>query len=305
MINYSIIIPHKNIPDLLTRCVNSIPQRGDIQIIVVDDNSDQAYLDIFPSFYRSDLEVIFTKEGRGAGYARNIGLKRAKGKWLLFADADDYYTDGFLDILDKYKEADIDVVYFCVNKFHDFSIHVEASCDNSHIFSYLENSVAGSSFLRLRHWEPWNKLFRREYIVSNNFLFEEIQVGNDAMFVVKSGYYANHIKADPFPLYNYVIRPGSLTTVTNKEKVLISFKLYLRLNTFYRSIHQNSFMFSYAHLHKAILEKKDMKLFLACFMEILKHRQFLHFVYSFLLYSRSETCQFLRFHLQLLMLRYV
>ena len=105
MINYSIIIPHKNIPDLLTRCVNSIPQRGDIQIIVVDDNSDQAYLDIFPSFYRSDLEVIFTKEGRGAGYARNIGLKRAKGKWLLFADADDYYTGGFLDVLDKYKET--------------------------------------------------------------------------------------------------------------------------------------------------------------------------------------------------------
>jgi len=40
MINYSIIIPHKNIPHLLVRCLDSIPQREDVQIIVADDNSD-------------------------------------------------------------------------------------------------------------------------------------------------------------------------------------------------------------------------------------------------------------------------
>ena len=41
-INYSIIIPHKNIPELLVRCLNSIPEREDIQVIVVDDCSDDA-----------------------------------------------------------------------------------------------------------------------------------------------------------------------------------------------------------------------------------------------------------------------
>ena len=40
MINYSFIIPHKDIPDLLRRCVASIPQRDDIEIIIVDDASD-------------------------------------------------------------------------------------------------------------------------------------------------------------------------------------------------------------------------------------------------------------------------
>lgn len=40
MINFSIIIPHKDIPDLLQRCLDSIPIRDDVQVIVVDDDSD-------------------------------------------------------------------------------------------------------------------------------------------------------------------------------------------------------------------------------------------------------------------------
>lgn len=39
-INYSFIIPHRNVPHLLQRCIDSIPKRDDIQIIIVDDNSD-------------------------------------------------------------------------------------------------------------------------------------------------------------------------------------------------------------------------------------------------------------------------
>lgn len=49
-INYSIIIPHKNIPQLLQRCLDSIPIRDDVQVIVVDDNSDtdKVNFDNFP-----------------------------------------------------------------------------------------------------------------------------------------------------------------------------------------------------------------------------------------------------------------
>ena len=69
MINYSIIIPHKNIPNLLQRCLDSIPNREDVQIIVVDDNSDPNIVDFdkFPGLNRCNVEVIFTKEGKGAG----------------------------------------------------------------------------------------------------------------------------------------------------------------------------------------------------------------------------------------------
>ena len=111
MFNYSFIIPHKNCPGLLQRCVDSIPERNDIQIIVVDDNSDP---DKKPSIERKDVKVILldAEHSQGAGRARNIGLKYAIGKWLLFADADDFYTSEMLSVLDKYSSTDIDVLYF-------------------------------------------------------------------------------------------------------------------------------------------------------------------------------------------------
>lgn len=64
MINYSIIIPHKNIPNLLQRCLDSIPNREDVQIIVVDDNSDPNIVDFdkFPGLNRSNVEVILQKK---------------------------------------------------------------------------------------------------------------------------------------------------------------------------------------------------------------------------------------------------
>ena len=90
MVNYSIIIPHRGAPELLQRLLDSIPQRPDVQVIVIDD-----------------------PDGRGGGYARNQALPQATGRWLLFADADDFYAEGFLDVLDAYvNRDDLDAVYF-------------------------------------------------------------------------------------------------------------------------------------------------------------------------------------------------
>jgi glycosyltransferase involved in cell wall biosynthesis len=114
MINYSIIIPHRNIPKLLQRCLDYIPYRDDVQIIVVDDNSDPQVVDFdnFPGMNIPNVEVYFTKEGKGAGYARNVGIEHVKGKWVFFADADDYFSKAFLSTIDTLKESKHDLIYF-------------------------------------------------------------------------------------------------------------------------------------------------------------------------------------------------
>ena len=62
---FSIIIPHYDIPDLLMRCLKSIPVSEDIQVIVVDDNSPDAdtYLERYPELSRPYLEFIRTTKG--------------------------------------------------------------------------------------------------------------------------------------------------------------------------------------------------------------------------------------------------
>ena len=111
---FSIIIPHFDIPDLLMRCLKSIPVSKDIQVIVVDDNSPDAdtYLERYPELSRPYLEFLSAPKNGGAGYARNIGLDHANGKWLLFADADDFFVEDMYDIISSNADSEADVIYF-------------------------------------------------------------------------------------------------------------------------------------------------------------------------------------------------
>ena len=97
-INYSIIIPHKNNLELLRRCLISIPNRTDIQRIVVDDCSAQSTVKELLKLEDNSTKIILTTENKGAGYARNIGLKNAVGEWIVFADSDDTFETEQLSI---------------------------------------------------------------------------------------------------------------------------------------------------------------------------------------------------------------
>ena len=116
MYDYSIIIPHYNNAHDLARCLASIPQRDDVQVIIVDDNSSPELVDFerFPGLGRKNTKVVFSKgeKGKGPGYARNLGMEKAEGRWIVFADSDDYFLPGFSAALDEYRNDPHDVVFF-------------------------------------------------------------------------------------------------------------------------------------------------------------------------------------------------
>src|SRR5690554_5139845 len=104
--SFSIIIPHKNRPVLLQKLLRSIPNRDDLETIIVDDNSDSEIVDFhsFPGLTKPNTTIIYDKIGGGGGYARNLGLKHARGQWIIFADSDDLFTSNLAHILEEYKD---------------------------------------------------------------------------------------------------------------------------------------------------------------------------------------------------------
>ena len=209
---FSIIIPHYDIPDLLMRCLKSIPVSEDIQVIVVDDNSPNAdtYLERYPELSRPYLEFIRTPKNGGAGYARNIGLDHAKGKWLLFADADDFFVDNMYDIITTHAESDADVIYF--QKQAVFSDDINRKSPRS---GYIDKIMdiylkTGDELpLRTRYGVPWGKMIKKNLTEKHYIRFEEIRYSEDILFSVHVGCFAKKIEAIDMVLYVVTSREGS------------------------------------------------------------------------------------------------
>jgi glycosyltransferase involved in cell wall biosynthesis len=228
-INYSIIIPHKNIPVLLQRCLDSIPSREDIEIIVVDDNSafNEVGFNHFPGTDREDVKVIFTKEGKGAGYARNCGLEYAKGKWLLFADADDFFHSNLLQAIDRYVDSNYDIVFF------------DSDSVDSDTLEALPPRIApivGQDEGRLRYGrrEPTVKLISRLMVEKYHIRYEEVPASNDVMFSAITGYYAKAITVSPEVIYCITVRKDSLWYGMKYEHLLVRIEVACRYSRFLR-----------------------------------------------------------------------
>ena len=195
-INYSFIIPHKNTPDLLQKCLDSIPRRDDVQIIVVDDNSDEDKVDFssFPGLDDPTVEVYLTKEGKGAGYARNVGLKHAVGKWLVFADADDFFTGKINLLLDNNTSSESDVVFF-----KNISIRIPDGGDSmrgEELNRRVDYALQTGDFtLPVLYSCPWQKLFKRDLVLNNGITFNEVRWGNDVVFMGRVAAYAKSFSA--------------------------------------------------------------------------------------------------------------
>lgn len=235
-VNYSIIIPHKNIPSLLSRCLSSIPQREDLEIIVVDDNSDPNIVDFdnFPGKGRNDVTIVFDKESKGGGHARNVGLKNAKGKNVLFADADDYFNYCINGLLDKYSSELFDVVYFRANSVDTeyYTTSHRARLLNTLIDLYDSNENYALFHLKYSFGEPWCKLVKRSLIEEHHISFDETPIHNDTKFSYLVGHYAKNIIIDKHALYCVTTREGSVSKLIDEKRRLARIQVFVERERF-------------------------------------------------------------------------
>lgn len=259
-INYTFIIPHHNCPDLLDRCLSSIPQRDDIQIIVVDDNSDA---DKRPKECgRSEVEYIYIDKAstKGAGRARNIGMSKAKGKWLLFPDSDDYYNKDFIKVLDLYKDEDIDVLYFNFTFIDGESGEILPKTRIQETIDVYDQSKENEETIRYKNNSPWSKMVRCDFVKRIHAYYEESPNGNDILFSLWIGYEAKKIAINGECLYNYIMTPNSLGTKRQSSQDLMcrlthivkhnAFNNYIK----HKEWNANPFKFTVSHIYRKKLK---------------------------------------------------
>lgn len=238
MINYSIIIPHKNTPELLEKCINSIPPRSDIQIIVVDDNSNPMVVDFDKlkiKYGHVDFVLLDEKQSKGAGKARNVGLERASGKWLIFSDSDDFFTEDFTEYLDKYLDSEYDIVMFDVESRDMETLKKTQEGENAskklHSVNF-SNKVDAEPFC-FNHEVPWGKMIRKSLVDKFNIKFDEVWASNDTMFMLKCFFYAEKMTFEDKVLYCWIIRSNSLVHAKPKlRNVMARYEVDLIRNRF-------------------------------------------------------------------------
>ena len=189
----SVIMPVYNTEPYLREALDSLLKQTNpnIEIICVDDGSTDASASILKEYTEKDPRVqILRQNHQGAGAARNLGMESAQGEYLLFLDADDFFTDTLVEeIAKKGNKTNADVILFGARKYDDLTGRSE------HVPRYLwrkllpvqevfsRKTMEGELFT-LTTPAPWNKSFRREYIQEQKLKFQNLPNSNDVYFTL-------------------------------------------------------------------------------------------------------------------------
>ncbi|OOE43960.1 glycosyltransferase family 2 protein [Salinivibrio kushneri] len=231
MIKLSVIIPYHNNKKQLLRLLESIPKKYGLEIIVVDDNSFEP-LTLNDENY--DVTILKNEGKRWAGAARNKGLKYANGKYVIFADSDDFFTNGAFDILESCLSDDYDVFFF-----NPTSVKDNGEKSGRHLlYSDLVKQyiLYGNRDILYKYHAPWSKVFKKSYLIDNDIFFDEVVASNDIVFSVKASLLANSFSVLDKCIYCIVESKDSLTK-NRSEFVLDSrYEALRRYNEFLLSI---------------------------------------------------------------------
>jgi len=233
----TIIMPVYNGEKYLEEAIDSLLKQTlkDIQIIIVDDGSKDKTIEICKKYQKIDERIeVIEQANSGQAKARNAGLKQARGKYVMFLDADDTYNEDTCEVMFQIAEREnadyVNANYimmdddgtkwpnpaFDVEKYTNFELHIS---DYKKSF-FVMNST------------PWNKIYNIEFLRNNGIDFAINPPSEDDYFTTlcymkaKKGYYTNTV------IYNYRNNLQSTSNVCSKE-------YFKKINEAYKRIYTN------------------------------------------------------------------
>jgi glycosyltransferase involved in cell wall biosynthesis len=233
----SIIIPVYKVEEYLEKCIESVLKQTytNLQIILVDDGSPDNCGKICDEYAKKDsrIEVIHKVNG-GLSDARNVGIAKAKGKYIGFVDSDDYIKEDMYEILiNLIKEYDADVSICNLYDVIDGKEYIRNNENGIQEYSRLEILKEVLLDKNIQSY-AWNKLYKKE-------LFDEIKypIGKKYEDIGTTFYVfekCNKIVVTSKPEYYYLKRSDSLvnnvteSTVLDYTDIIIQRYLYTQKN---------------------------------------------------------------------------
>ncbi len=246
--DFSVIVPcWRGAIHFLPRLLDSIPEKEGIEIIVVDNSKDSVQREEIDS--RRSFILLHSDPERHAGGSRNDGIAAAKGKWLLFADTDDYYTPDAFDVYYSKLNSDAEIVYTGMGGiYEDTKEPADRGKPYIHLVHQYCIGAIDETRLRIGFHSPCCKMVSHALVDREKLKYDEIRAGNDIYFSLTSGYFAHKVEAVDVITYMASVNRGSLTRRRDYE--VIKARLYSKLhcNAFLRkhglSQYQHSIMFA-------------------------------------------------------------
>ncbi|EES62924.1 glycosyltransferase family 2 protein [Fusobacterium varium] len=290
----SIIIPIYNVEKYLKQCLDSIINQSlkEIEIICINDGSTDSSLEIIQEYMKKDSRIILiNKKNEGPSAARNDGIKKSTGKYILQVDSDDWVEEESLSKLYGYAEKNsLDIVSF--NYYREFfkeSIKIQVLFEiNKNFFTSIEYF---NLFLTEREIPSvCNKLIKSTIYKNNHILYPVgINLGEDLATITKLIYFSQKIGYLDEYLYHYRYNDKSITSTLTGSKRAELFKIYENLKEFFQEkkldLNLLYFMFlkKVSNFYTYPFERENELYLEGCknFIEILQDKKFKKF-FSFL-----------------------
>lgn len=224
-VKVSVVVPIYNSEQYLAHTMRSILNQKlrEIEIICVDDGSEDTSVQMIEKFMATDSRIKLVKEvHQNAGVARQRGLLEATGEYVIFWDADDWFHEKALwHLYKKSKKMDADI---CICEACQFD-------EKNRVFEvnqYLKRNLIPEKdpfckedkkdlFFSISSNAVWNKMFRRAFIEENKIEFQNIAQANDTAFTMLAMFLAKRITVVKKRLVYYRIDSANGIT-SNSDK---------------------------------------------------------------------------------------
>lgn len=275
----SVTVPLYNSSKYLRQCLDSLKSQtlNEIEFILVNDGSTDDSGKICDEYASQDSRfIVIHQENKGSALARQTGLNKSKGEYIIVCDSDDWVEpDMYEKLYNKAKQTNADIVtcdYFVeyINSRESITTHKYQSKNSEDLMKEAINAKSHMS---------WNKLIRKNLFISTNTTYTAgINLGEDFLIFFKLLNGNPKIEYLPLNLYHYrkLLTGGSYTTSLSMNSIR-------QMNYTYEWLKNNY----YNIIGEELIQKKAINIIVACLrVDNIDRKYYNNFLTTELTYKR-------------------